>query len=159
MNQHHDCWRGVLGQNQPHWGFRITFGGSLALLCGLWCVLFILLNSALPPSSQLPTAILLSSVGRQKQLCMLAALAVPTAALCCSNPGVIKYLGGGCRPLYHGQACRVLWFRFHWVLVHVSRKLWEKGNGSFTKLYGAIGSSVALCSLYNYSLLVSYQRR
>ncbi|KAI4575102.1 hypothetical protein MJG53_003033 [Ovis ammon polii x Ovis aries] len=42
------------------------------------------LRGALPPSSQLPTAILLSSVGRQKQLCTLAALAVPTAALRCT---------------------------------------------------------------------------
>ncbi|CAD7690530.1 unnamed protein product [Nyctereutes procyonoides] len=73
--------------------------------------------------SSFGVAILPSSVGRQKQLCMLAASAVPTAVLHCGIPGVIKYLGGCCRPLYHGQKCHVLRFGFHWVLVHVSRKL------------------------------------
>ena len=133
----------------------ISNSGSLALLCGLWWGLFILSNSTLPPSPQPPTASLLSRVGRQKQLCTFVASAVPTAALHCGIPGVIKYLGGGCRPLYHGQKCHVLRFGFHWVLVHVSRKVWEKGNGSFTKLYGAIRSTVSLCSLYNDSFLVS----
>lgn len=35
-------------------------------------------------------------------------------------PGVIKYLGGLCRPLYHGQKCRVLRFGAHWALVPAS---------------------------------------
>lgn len=96
---------------------------SLALLCGPWGVLLISSHSTDPPLPQPPPASLRSSVGRQKQLCVLAASAVPTAVLHCSIPAVIKYLGGCCRPLYHGQKCHVLRFGFHWVLVRVSRKL------------------------------------
>lgn len=60
--------------------------------------LLILSNSTLPLLPQPPTAVPQSSVGRQKQLCTLAASAVPTAVWPRRIPGAIKYLGGCCRP-------------------------------------------------------------
>lgn len=146
--------RGGTGGDRYRWAVcreqrSAIYTDSLALLCGPWWVRLILSNSILPPFPQPPTVTLPSSVGRQKQLCMLAASDVPTAVLHCSSPGVIKYLGGCCRRLCHGQKCHVLRFGFHWVLVHASRKLREKGSGSFTKLYSDMGSTVSLCLLYN----------
>lgn len=115
----------VAGQMGSLWGAEFRdWELSLALLCGLWWVPLALSKSTPPPFLSPPAAVLPSSARRQKQLCTLAASAVPTAVLHCSVPGVIKYLGGCCRPLYHGQKCHVLRFGFHWVLVHVSRKLW-----------------------------------
>lgn len=75
------------------------------------------------PFLQLPTTTALSSVGRQRQLCPLAASDVPTAALHCRVPRVIKYSGGCRSPLYHSQKCHVLRVGSHWALVAASSGL------------------------------------
>lgn len=96
--------------------------------------------------SFLPSATTLICVGRQRQLCPLAASDVPTAVLYCRVPRVIKYAEGCWSPLYDSQKCHVLRVGSHWALVPASRRLWETGNALFIKLYADSRLQLSLCS-------------
>ncbi|XP_017174868.1 uncharacterized protein Gm50595 isoform X3 [Mus musculus] len=95
----------------------VVFGRQMLGICQL--AVFPLMEITL----KLPTTTALSSVGRQRQLCPLAASDVPTAALHCRVPRVIKYAEGCWSPLYHSQKCHVLGVGSHWALVPASRRL------------------------------------
>lgn len=108
------CWRAGRGEKsatQNPWG--------------MWALvsLLVFLTSTPFPFLQLPTTTARNSVGRQRQLCPLAASDVPTAALHCRVPRVIKYAEGCWSPLYHSQKCHVLRVGSHWALVPASRRL------------------------------------
>lgn len=60
------------------------------------------------------------------------------------SPGAMKYLGGCCRPLYHGQKCHVLRFGFHWVLGHVSRKNCDKKEMALSPDWAALADQLWL---------------